>query len=153
MRSRVNKHHLFYERSAYQRLTVLRNLREQPGLIIPMFITEHQALHRAVDRRTFGRPTVPLPNLEAAKYFVESVLLPYSPDQPRLQALQQAIGWFAMTNNEDTAEHLAKQRDFILKTTPFGDEGMYGQSEMDGRRPVVLTQREPFPTYPEISAA
>jgi len=59
------------------------------------------------------RPT-PVPDIDAAYWFYKSIVTPYTPEQPRLQTLEQAIGWFAMTDNEPTAEHLHEQMGYFL---------------------------------------
>jgi len=109
-----NRHHVLYQGREYRRNLVLGRLRSHPGLILPIFIPDHRALHRTL------YTSVPRPDLEATKYFLESVVL-YSPDQPRTRTLDQAIDWFA-TCSEPTAEHLAAQREFILKTLLEGED-------------------------------
>lgn len=119
-RPQIDRHHVFYERGLYQRDPIMFRLRSMPGLIIPMNIPDHRALHRRLDNWS-NRPTVPQPDYDATLYFITEVSLPYRSDMPRLQTLEQAIGWFSLTNNESTAEHLYAQKEFILNTEMYED--------------------------------
>jgi hypothetical protein len=61
----------------------------------------------------FPQP-VPLPDRDATKHFLQEIVEPYDRTQPLFKTVDQAIGWFALTNNEPTAEHLFRQKEFIL---------------------------------------
>lgn len=134
----VNRHHVMFERGLYKRRRVHFQLRSHPGLILPLRITDHRELHATIERRHGA--TVPLPDLESTEYFLSDVAS-YRRGQPWHRTLDQAIGWFAMTDNEPTAEVLDWQRDFIRNTEPLmrlvqgGAE--YGESQMDRGRAVV----------------
>lgn len=109
---RLTRHHLMYEKRDYRRNIVLHQLRCLPGLIIPISMEDvHRPLHRM-----FPQP-VPLPDRDATKYFLDEIVLPYDKTN-RFMTVDQAIGWFAITNNEATAEHLQLQKDFILERVP-----------------------------------
>lgn len=114
-----NLHHTFFSRREYQKHNILRNLREHPGFIVPMRIEDHRSLHQGM------WASVPKPDLDAAQALLYGdILVPYQPDQPRLLHVQQAIGFFAMTGNELTAEHLQSQVEYILRTPlPNGGRG------------------------------
>lgn len=114
-----NRHHVFYAGREYRKHHLLRNLREHPGMVIPMNIQDHQNLHQDL------WISVPKPDLDAVHALLYGdILLPYDPNQPRLLHVQQAIGFFAMTGNELTAEHLQSQVEYILRT-PLPDGGRY----------------------------
>lgn len=115
MERKTNRHHVFYEGRLYRRAGFLNRLRTHPGLIIPINIYDHRDLHQEL------RSSVPVPERDAVEYFLQDVILPFTEGQPRTRSLDQAIGWFAMTGNEATAEHLQLQREFILRT-PIGVE-------------------------------
>jgi hypothetical protein len=107
MSEKLTRHHTLFERPDFRRNVWHHKLRCLPGLIIPIPMESiHRPLHRSLPRH------VPLPDIEATKYFVQEVVLP--PNRESLfQTMEQAIGWFAMTNNEPTAEHLYMQKEFI----------------------------------------
>lgn len=108
-----------YERPDFRRNYIHHNLRCLAGLIIPISMEEiHRPLHRALPKH------VPLPDLEATKYFLQEIVEPYDRTQPLFKTVDQAIGWFALTNNEPTAEHLQLQKDFIRERLWVPDEEM-----------------------------
>lgn len=98
----------------YRRTPLLNRLRNLHGLIIPMNIYDHRELHEDMGG-------VPKPKLDAVEHFLNGVVLPYEEGQPRSRTLDQAIGFFAMTGNEATAEHLMEQRAYILRTPILGE--------------------------------
>lgn len=112
---RLTRHHLLYERNAYNQNRFLQALRRMPGLILPLPMAEiHQPLHKR-----FGG--VPTPTRDAAELFVGRIALPYEKGQPLFQTVDQAIGWFDATGNFGTADHLAEQREFIIERLEVKD--------------------------------
>lgn len=115
----VDQHHLMFSKATWQRERFTRLIRQHQGLIVPLPIVE---VHRPLHRQFYQG--VPLPDRESARAFNETVL-PYEPGQPWDRTLEQAIGWFAMTDNLPTAEHLYEQHEFIAERL----EGLgYGQA-------------------------
>lgn len=48
MKTNINKHHLCFERKAWEREQFSRKIRQHPGMIIPLYIPTHNALHREI---------------------------------------------------------------------------------------------------------
>jgi hypothetical protein len=117
MTERVNNHHMMFEKRLYRRDRVMNRLREHPGLILPTYITDHQALHRAVWRPNFNlhTPTIPMPARESADYFLDNVA-EYDRGQDYFHTVDQAIEFFTFSGDEPTAEHLDLQRYFLGQT-------------------------------------
>lgn len=109
MAPRFNHHHVIYERRACARDRWMNQLRNHPGLLLPIDYADHNDLHAHL------RSGVPRPDTTAIQVFLHDIVLPYDREQPRTQTLDQAIGFFTMTGNFATAEHLAEQRDFITR--------------------------------------
>lgn len=109
--TRTNRHHTFYDREDWTRQKHLWNIRTTRGLILRLPMLE---IHRPLHLQNNLRHGVPIPDKEAAIELVNNVLLPYEEGQPLFRTLEQAIGWFAMTDNQPTAEHLYEQKEFIL---------------------------------------
>jgi hypothetical protein len=132
----VNRHHLFYTERFFRKEKLMYQLRQQPGLIIPINIYDHRDLHQQI------RSSTPKPEHEAAAHFISDVLLPFDPSH-RLQGIDQAIAFFNLTNNELTAEHLMHQREFLARTALNGDalalpyERQYEPTEMGCRVDLV----------------
>lgn len=116
----VNRHHAIYTGREVRRFRIWNMVRTHPGLILPIYIPDHRDLHHHL------RASVPRPDTDAARYFLEDVITPYRPGQPRTKQLDEAIRFFSQTNNELTAEHLSAQREFILRTPIIGEGELGG---------------------------
>jgi hypothetical protein len=123
-----SRHHVWYERPRFENDGIYHRLRSHAGFIILTHNLDHNngpgSLH--CDRRL--RQGVPRPGREATEAFLKGVLLPYQEDQSRAQSLDQAIGWFACTGDQATAEHLALQREYIMRTPVPGEAEGYGRA-------------------------
>lgn len=115
-----NHHHLFYEKRTYRRNHILNRLRQFPGFIVPIYVPDHRALHRALE----GCPT---PSLDVAHDIMD--VLRYDPLKTPEYWLKQAIGFFTLNDSLATAEHLQNQLPYVI------------------RRPVIPMQRQPEESY------
>lgn len=115
-RKDINTHHVFFEGRVYRRSVILQRLRNHHGLIVPINIADHRDLHHELQ----GHHGVPTPSYESVRDFLE-IVSPYEKGQDRTQTLDEAIGFFALCDEWDTAEHLIQQREFIIRTElPYG---------------------------------
>lgn len=106
--TRLNRHHLAFNREDWFRPKHLRLIRTHKGMILDLPMIEiHRPLHINI------RQGVPLPTQEAAQAFNETVQ-PYKQGQALFHTVDQAIGFFAMSGEQPTAEHLYEQKQFIL---------------------------------------
>jgi hypothetical protein len=104
----LNRHHLAYDRVDWFRPQHLRKIRTHKGMILNLPMIEiHRPLHANI------RQGVPIPSQEAAEAFNDTVL-PYREGQALFHTVDQAIGFFAMVDEQPTAEHLYEQKQFIL---------------------------------------